>query len=383
MALKRYWLLIVAVLGTGLILIHALRPPTSRMTEFRRVTLERERERWAADRRVATYVTQYRMAVLTDSIRPVVSAKTEAPVRIVYAPQIPASLRKVIDSIVGEASKAVGTTRIGTDVVVVQDTARHVLSAVRSTDGFRSFDIPPADASQRCVHVIAVGRIVDGHFRDLRTDYAINQALGTCRYYAAFGMPGAVIRRWMREKGAVYASGGSWTIAPPSMNANPFTARPNGWFSIDHPALFYMSDDGMECMNTGGSICETILMRVPSTYAVVRAGPALAVRRAFGYSAFYGNEFGGREDQLLAGMVRGLGRDKFTQFWTSDDPVPTAFERPSGTPLRKWVASFLVDQYGSMRHGPRLKYLGVFNALLIIGLSVGVSVWLASRRQYS
>jgi hypothetical protein len=93
--------------------------------------------------------------------------------------------------------------------------------------------------------------------------------------------------------------------------------------------------------------------------------------------------FGSRDAEILAGMVRSLGREKFAAFWTSNEPVPVAFENAAGVSLGDWTSSWANEQIDPLEHGPTAPPIVMFEAILIVLLGLAASVVAARRRQFA
>lgn len=395
MALSPFRWTAIVITGMMLIVLYAITPPKAReVPPYTREVRRLETESFQAGGRAFIYGEQLRMVQIADSVRRALTPSTQPVIRVTYSGGLSPARKMLMDSILAEASKLVGPPRVGVDVAVVVDTLSRILTQPISSYGVASFQILPESPGQRCVTVIRIGRDVERATREhdtergmrfLRTDAAVQQALGTCRYYAAFGMPSASVLKWMHAAGASYAYSGSWTTSSARVpEPRYWYAGETGPFVVRHPALIYLSRRGIECMSGDlPAVCDSaVVMRMPME-ELVTAGPIVGVRRRMGPAATYGENFGGREDELVAGMVRTLGRERFAQLWTSNDPVPVAFERVSGISLASWVNSWIVEQYGAVQRGPSVGYFSLFVAALLVLVAVLISLQIAERRNFA
>jgi hypothetical protein len=218
---------------------------------------------------------------------------------------------------------------------------------------------------------------------DIVTDAGRQQILGACRYYAAFGLPGTAINRWMRQAGVWFGYGGSWTRSPGPVEIPQWFDDRRQFFGTRSAALLFLSNRGIQCLTGDEATCDSIVVQTLPPERLLRGGAAVSPNRYLGPSSSWGGwGLGGREEELLASMVRSLGRDRFQAFWTSQEPVPVAFEKATGTPLGAWVSSWAAEQYGPVQHGPRTSFLSVFGAIVIVTAGIGFTLWTARRRQY-
>lgn len=116
------------------------------------------------------------------------------------------------------------------------------------------------------------------------------------------------------------------------------------------PHLFEMDPNGVGCLSGELELCRCmVLERVRSSAGLwngnvlYQAYPALSSEGDW----WFLRPLGRRESTFLAAMVRSLGRERFARFWTSDEPVPKAFEQAAGEPLDLWTSRWLAK-----RHGP-------------------------------
>jgi hypothetical protein len=386
MALNRYRWAAIAAIGMLVVLAYGLSEPRPRQRtaaelEARRLAISKE----FAESRAATFAAQERVARVADSVRATLRAPASAPLRVVYGAGVPANLRGPIDTIVAAAYAAVGAARVGIDVAVVSDTGQAAFQRSRPPGGLRLAQLLPSAPGERCVTVVMLGRN-SGLWtaREMAADATKEQILGACRYYAAFGLPGAAVHRWMRESGVWFAYGGSWTRFSGVIETPRWFQDRQEFFGARNAALMFLSTPGLQCMMGDFAVCDSIVTKTPPPDRVVRTGAAVAANRYVGpWSSWSGWHLGGREEELLAGMVRLLGRDQFQAFWTSADPVPVAFERATGTPLGSWVSSWIAEQYGPVEHGPTTSFLSLLGAIAVVTGGLGFTLWTARRREYA
>ncbi|HET9424468.1 MAG TPA: hypothetical protein VFO55_03780 [Gemmatimonadaceae bacterium] len=330
--------------------------------------------------RASLQARQFRVLQLLDSLGMPSPRRDTAVVRVSYDRALPAELRLAFDSAVAQARERIGAIVLGTDVAVVYDTAR----VIRGYPQLPTTIIPvyalPREEGQRCGVVIRVGRVRNQEVRrTLATDDAISQLTGPCAYYSVFGMPGHQVEAWLRAQGAVLAHGGSWTRSsePPR-----FLRQRSRYFDAAHPALDYLTPEGGSCVVGDLAACEQAVMTRAPISSMLVAGPSVTLRRMGPVGRDY-SAFGPRQTEMLAGMVRTMGRERFAAFWRSDEPVPAAFERASGVRLGAWVSSWAAEQYGRPQRGPRVSAVGLLGAVVLVAAGLFFGLRTAARREFA
>lgn len=324
----------------------------------------------------------YEMSRITDSLRGPTSRPESRRVRVSYAPEIDPDLRALIDSTIARGRERIGDSlRIGVDIAVIYDTSSSVRGAARNQFATSEFYSLPSAPGQRCLSVLQIGRDRgNSSRRTLRSEVASEQVFGPCAYYAVFGIPGPAVRTWLQQSGATLALGGSWTRLS---ERTPSRMRRDPYFDARHPALENLSIRGSRCAAGDVGVCEEIGLQPNPYQRSLSVGSIVSPSDRMGATRWVPADLGGRETEMLAGMVRSLGREKFAAFWTSSDPVPVAFERASGVSLGAWTASWLTEQFGELRRGPGTSAISIVSAALIVGIAIFFAVRAARRREFA
>lgn len=333
---------------------------------------------------------------LNDSLNAVVPPPgNPLSVRVLHDAALPAEYVTVLDSAGWRALAPVRDSGlVGIDVVFLFDTVTKLRGAtVRRSWSPRSDYVLPRSASERCrviIHVPAPTEFRRRALAEWRSAAAAERIGGPCLYYRAFGMPGTQVDTWLRTRGWSFAEGGSWNQASTQVNL----AREQRWLfntpaqvilgaNTSLPFLYGMSLDGVRCVAARFDACDRGLVERS------RFGPRLVNGNMLNHqylswdSEGWNNRgLGRREWMLLAGMVRTLGRDRFGRFWTSNLPVPAAFESASGEPVGAWTSRWAVAEYGKLPGiGPGVSRTGGTMSLMFIVLAVLVTLRAGARRQ--
>lgn len=335
----------------------------------------------AARRQASQTARRWAMARVTDSLRRPFSQLAHQPIRVMYSASIAPERRHLIDSMIARGVARLGDSLlVGVDIAVVADDSGAFNFTSRNTSGAGALYSLPTAPGQRCLGVVTVARNEEEWTqRTRRTEMAAERTFGPCAYYAVFGMPGPAIASWMKSRGSLLAQEGSWTHAAIRTVSS---GRPQvKFFEGSHPALDYLSFRGTECAAGNVEVCEQIALKPNPVSGYLSVGHIVTPNGILG-SHWFRSDFAGQEAELMAGMVRSLGREKFGAFWTSSDSVPVAFERASGLRLGAWIASHLTERMGEIRRGPTTSAMSVFNAALIVGLAIFLVLRVAMRREY-
>lgn len=384
---------IAAAVAGCLILLYALMGIDRRYRNVRpRDSKDADRDKissrtYAEERRTRGFAVQYRMTQLLDSTRRGVDrgATTPPGVRAFYDSAIPREARPALESLVARAAgRSTEMGKVGVDVYFVYDTIRFVRGVLRATVyGSQAAYQIPMTAGERCTVLVRIGRdpSVQGQIaRVFRSQAAADQLLGPCAYYRAFGSPGPGVSDWLSGGGWMLGVDGSWSRPPIPLQIGPPRSKYSSGPSL---ALRYLSPTSIRCVRGEVDRCEASAIAgvdrpvLKSTANIVTRSVTLGPRM------FGSPRFGVREPEMLAGMVRTIGRDRFEKFWTAGDSVAPAFRRAAGEPLGVWVSRWMVEQYGAVEAGPRVGALTLFGSLLVAALAVFVALRANARRHFA
>lgn len=371
--------------------IRMLRPPELTEGQEREERLLRTLSHHSG--RTNRFARHYRIAQLKDSLRPrAVSAPGAPGLRLAFGASVVAATRAAVDSALVYAREKIGPSPVmGVDVVAIVDSARINGTSVWPS-GVGQVFILPERAGDRCVVVLTMGSGSSFfHHRTLASEDARQNILGPCAFYAAFGMPGDSIRSWLRARGATLALGGSWTRTPNLVSRDVgegyyyVRSDTNAYFPGGARVLHYYSSRGIQCVLGDTEVCAASVLEPTLGARPVAVGPAMKLStRIEGFNAFdAGVEYGGRETEMLADMLRSFGKDRFAQLWSSPDPLPVAFQRATGLSLGEWVATWAQELVPEIDRGPTIPAASLGSALAVVIASILLTVWMARRRSFA
>ena len=207
--------------------------------------------------------------------------------------------------------------------------------------------------------------------------------LGPCAFHLVHGSPGPAIRSWLRDDGMSRLAMSPWDsgryLFPPIADHRGTFGE---WDTRGRDfASFYGRESavGEGCLAGRAEACRrAVLDRTayvePESYPEIERWISSGVSRG-------GMPFGGRELTWMADLEAEFGRDGFTRFWTSDQPVEEAFVAAFGEPIELWTMRWAQDRLGYQKAGPSTDLLSVLLTLATLAACVGVATATATRRR--
>jgi hypothetical protein len=254
--------------------------------------------------------------------------------------------------------------------------------------GWVTQTLPPATDGRSCLVELPLVREIrwlartSDPMRNDQVDPWLASGLGPCGFYAAFGRPGPHVERWLVERSFDLAWETDWTS--PTLPA--WEQRP-GLPPILRGTVFWERDDrygasldAVACNAGALDRCRAALFgpeRSDFPYRQRRIGPGV-VSRAW-WTAARNSLYDG--DRYFVDLIREMGRERFTAFWRSPQPVERAFHDAFGLPIERWTARWERTRMGHLRVGPRIRPLSIFIGLFAAALCVAGGAYFARRRQ--
>ena len=208
--------------------------------------------------------------------------------------------------------------------------------------------------------------------------------LGPCAWMAAYGEPGPGVEAWLADAGYGFLAGRESSDAvrrdargvsqeEPGLLGDRFGARPASRIQIA---------EVQGCLGGDRRACRAaVVERFPATdddmAAVITGTPLVHTWRSLGASI----RFGPLGEHLVADLEAEQGPEAFARFWTSDRPMPEAFEAAFGEPLGAWVERWALRTWEPLAAGPMPRSRELLAALLWAGLAVAVGVGVVARRR--
>jgi hypothetical protein len=397
------WVALAAIgcAGVGVVIMNqSARRPVVQEDEVTRWQLYRAALR--ANSMAGVAASRLRALELGDSVARVL-ARSPAPdsSRWIVSPGLPAGLTNPLAALrVRVAQYRPRSARHPVDVVFTLDTVTVVRGAARSGNDLMTIEyLLPQQPGDRCVVLARISPVFGRNLtfyerreqRQLAADFTAQRLLGPCGFYEWFGPPGAQVDAWLRAGAWAYGyQSGGWERATRRFNpgrrwwwTGAFGAGAAGW-----PVRSYVSSQGYRCLSGDGSVCEAMVlgrgahMRPPAVNPVwapntVTAGPYLD----FFYQERGRFPLGPMETALLGYFVHTIGEERFSRFWSSDDPPEAAFQSATGRRLGDVLAEWARQVYGEYERGPGVGLMAGGSSLVLVGLGIAFAARAARRRQ--
>jgi hypothetical protein len=284
-------------------------------------------------------------------------------------------------------------TTISVVVAALIDTAGEVEGFRREApSGIRTaYLVPTTEDETLCVRVVDFGgselqAIADGRSPAVGAwrMASLRRGIGSCAYYAAFGVPGQDIARWLAAWRYLPIANADWTGAEPEERYTwlredseraPWAGRL--WFDADFTgcAAGVLSRCQLAVWNTPG------LGGWPAPLARFDVPGVVFSGRYWSYGYRYGNGLGPAAAEYLGDMVGRFGRDRFQRFWSSDAPLEEAFHEAMGMPLDEWTMEWARRYVGVPRTAGHLPWGSAVLSLALAAVVVSAAGLYAVRRQ--
>jgi len=390
------WILATAVACAAVwfFLFRSERPPAKTLVvppTPSRVTVAANAMSLAADR--------LRLLRIRDSVMHEAATQHAGSLSVLISPSYGDALARQIDTLVRRRwAEAGAPTGIPVVIAAVVDSSTIVDGAPRRrpswTPSISAF-LPDTSRSAACVSILRVASIPNATSprtfrRNLIAPQTIGGLVGPCLYYAAFGSPGPQVAHWLGDGNWRAAQVTDWHTAPPPAAPRfiPYTPSVNDrGSSAAYDARVGTSTAGLACLAGEQMRCAQAVLPPsrPNTDSVWRQR---VVSTTGANDAVFTlprgrNIIGPADGWLLSEMVRTLGKERFTAFWRSSEPVPDAFRAASNQSLDSWVHAWAVRMYGPLPIGPGLGGLDVLYGMLLLLGGIGVALAVARARRVS
>ena len=200
----------------------------------------------------------------------------------------------------------------------------------------------------------------------------LQNALGPCAFYAAFGSPGRPVRQWMAERNFDLAMYPGWTSADRPSRTDWLRDGRQGWW---WDAIYRSPPATVGCLGGRPLACRAAVLRdadvtMDSVARVVQSDG----RWWFGQSLIPGERY-------LADVATEIGPARFLRFWNSPLPVDTSLTLALGRPIGDWTVDWERRFSRPLPLGPAAPLGATTLALLIAAIAVALAAAAASRRQ--
>lgn len=204
----------------------------------------------------------------------------------------------------------------------------------------------------------------------------LKQGLGPCAFYGAFGIPGHEMGRWINGGGIEFLSWPQWWVREPVEVAwfedprRPPARQPINWWLTTYSFLPWR---GLSCYAERAGACA----------ADVFDSTALSDSQPAHWSAaewWRGQPLFGSM-QFMSDVAQDIGAERFSELWSTDVRMDSAFHLATGRTLDAWTRSWARRSMPPLPLGAAAPPLDILTGLLPALIALGAALWYARRRQ--
>jgi hypothetical protein len=250
-----------------------------------------------------------------------------------------------------------------------------VLNVVAGTGGERTYLLPDSSDRTTCSVLQSAGwwaragqRVPTG----ANLEGWLQNSLGPCAFFAAYGTPGRPVRHWLGERNFDVALYPDWTGAAGPTGVLPFMYGRGGWW---WDGVYRSPAATVGCLGGRPPACRAAVLRgAASTDDSVSRVVTSNTRWWLGQSLI-------PAERYLADVASDVGPERFLRFWNSPLPVDTALTLALGKPIGEWTARWERRFGRPLPLGPAAPLGAAALALLVAAAAVSIAAVGASRRQ--
>lgn len=262
-------------------------------------------------------------------------------------------------------------------VIVIPDSSARKYE-VRTSDLYTRFTVLPEDPTTEICTVVL--RLHDRPLKGGRIDFWDDRRLGTCGFYAKYGMPGAGMRAWLRDLAPSHAA---LALVPPRYRGLEVEPTANAarvrWAALRREGRG-LTDRGKACLAGRPQGCQ---MMADSPYVSLNRFSNWPRRPNVGRASLNSGTPDGEVPilkTLLARVEARLGRERFLELWRSEAPVPETWQQVLGESPAATVRSEVALSYPTYRANGPIRRAGIGWPLLIAAMGFAAVIRF-SRRQ--
>lgn len=209
---------------------------------------------------------------------------------------------------------------------------------------------------------------------------------GVCRWIHRYGLPGQEMRAWMEGPGTATAAAlepfdGSAFFATEGphreLRRRGAFGLPGGITALLGGSRFFwiLEPSRDRCLAGDAEAClETTLAGSEERF---ERGPG--VRHGTAFTATDTWPMWRQSQFLMTTLEREFGEERFRAFWTSDAPVPRAFQAAFGEPMDAWLLAWYDRHAEIVPPGPSPRLAGLLGTLVVLLLAGMVATWFVRR----
>ena len=275
-----------------------------------------------------------------------------------------------------------GVTKISVGVVIQVGRPSGSTNAPMGAQGAQTYLLPDSTDRTSCIALLplstawGVGRSLGEPHPTYNAALVsfLQNGLGPCAYYAAFGAPGRSIARWMGDRRFDLALYPWWdrpeTHGLPNQLITSLDPRENHWFWLD---VYHYPVSTVACLGGRADACRSaVLARSDASEPPPRL--------VWPFRWWQGQRLAGG-DRYFADAVRAIGRDRFHRFWNSEDPVDTALTTALRRPIGEWTREWQAQLVPPVRLGPASRPSDTLLSLMLAAAALGFVAVTVARRE--
>lgn len=338
-----------------------------------RVRVNKLAEQWrAAD--LAVRLAQYRRQLEPEIARRRAADEPGAALLVDAPDTIPASTRFLLQSALDTVWRelGLGVTKVAVGVVVdFWRTGTSPAGAVPRAMREGGYLLPDSTDRSTCVALVPSWYWTQDEWTQPNQELAgrLRTALGECAFFAAYGVPGAPVRRWLARRNYDLAGLPTWSSQSSLGHEWTSVVRPDTrevwWENVyRHPVAT------ISCLAGRSTSCRTAVLAGDSLPRLSQSDPR-----------WWWNERLVLGRRYLGDVAREVGHDRFLRFWSSTDPVDTSLAAALKVPVGDWTERWQHRYVPQVPLGAMAPWWAMALGISLAALALVGAVMGATRRE--
>jgi len=341
-------------------------------------------DQWRAAE-LALRLAQYRQQLEPELVRRRDSDQPGAALLIDAPDTIPESARQQVRAALDTVWRQLGLGLSKVAVGVVVDFWRNRATPTRETpkaarDG--GYLLPDSTDRATCVALISpwywTGALTAGNppARSRQVEDWLRNGLGQCAFFAAYGVPGQTVRRWLTKRTYDLARFPDWDRERPEPPAYSWLVRNRDSKRWEWRSVYAYPIAAIACLGGRAASCRTAVLAGSgdpfddSLPRLFKADLWWWREQRLPYSSRY-----------LGDVAREVGHDRFLRFWNSTEPVETALTVALRMPVGDWTERWQRRFVPRLPLGAAAPLAAAALGILLAGAAIIAAALSAARRQ--
>jgi len=349
-----------------------------------RVWAQRVADQWrAAD--LALRLAQYRQQLEPELVRRRDRDQAGAALLVDAPATIPESARQLVRAALDTVWRqlGLGVSKVAVGVVVDfwrsrETTTGETPKAAR--DG--GYLLPDSTDRATCVALIPAWHwtgaltAVNPPSQSRQVEDWLRSGLGQCAFFAAYGVPGEAVRRWLTNRNYDLARFPDWDREWPEPPAYAWLVRNRNSKRWEWGSVYAYPIAAIACLAGRAASCRTAVLAGSgdssddSLPRLFKADLRWWREQRLPYSSRY-----------LGDLAREVGHDRFLRFWNSTEPVETALTVALNMPVGEWTERWQRRFVPRLPLGAAVPFATAAFGILLAGAAIIGAALGAGRRQ--